>query len=969
MAFRVFVCTIEMSAKNSRPFRQLGFDRFEERIVMAGQPVTDVAVQAVEPPPIQTFAAALQTTAIPDQFGLSQMREQYGLDGKGQTVAVIDTGIAWDHYALGGGFGAGHKVVGGWDFAENDGNPYDDGPAGYHGTHVSGIVASEAATNLGVAPGADLVGLRVFDDNGIGKLEWVEQALRWVHQNKESFANPITTVNLSLGGAWNNKSLPDWAILEDEFAQLKQEGIFISVAAGNSFQSYLTKGLSYPAVSSHVVAVSSSNGNGQMSNFSQRDDKVIVAPGEDIRSTVPDHLFNGTSTNRFLTATGTSMSAPYVAGASTLIREALTFMGDQQVTQKDIYDRMFANADKIYDQVTGGWYSHLNLPKAISAIMSDDYGNEVNSAHSLGALRSYLSVEGRITSQADIDVFSFTAEKSGQVTIKLNSADPMVAKGMAFGCNASWNGNELTFQVVAGQQYKFSLGADNVCRQYSIQATLVESQVLDLGVVQSVTRSNDSVSGERRYQVTAGQNGFLTIAGSFQSGSATIDLYDAQGNFLQTSVGNRVDFVVKAGQEYIIKVSGSACYDLHVVNLVSFENGKLSVSGTYADDSIVLRSSNSVTVSVNSMSYQFDRSEVQAIEIHGNGGCDSLQATLSGQNEQIAVGPNQLYANSPDQWLAAQGIASISVNGGGGVDQAIVYDSAGDDKFEFSRHRIVADLNSSSVILSQVETIKAIAGNGFDTVTLRDTLSDERLIGNNNQVMMVGSDFGNSVVGFEKIEAVASGGFDSAQLQDTTFDDKIVMNSAETRIVNQDSLLVVEGFDRINVLQRSGGNDSVTLLGTNGNDQVSCVKDGVSQSLASGATHRAVGFDNVAINGRGGEDTVRIIGSAGAKSLYADLDEVNFSSGAGQIRLTAVEQVNYSGVDQLGEIVFADFSEGDLLTAKSNSVSAQIANLKINAEDISFLTASTKESHTSEFEIAAVDFLFMLDGQWHRRTR
>jgi hypothetical protein len=663
------------------------------------------------------------------------------------------------------------------------------------------------------------------------------------------------------------------------------------------------------------------------------------------------------------------MAAPYVAGASTLIREALTFMGDQQVTQQDIYDRMFANADKIYDQVTGGWYSHLNLPKAISAIMSDDYGNEVASAHSLGGLSNTLSVEGRITSRADVDVFSFTAEKSGQVTIKLNSVDPMVAKGMAYGCNASWNGNELTFQVVAGQQYKFSLGTDNVCRHYSIQATLEESQVLDLGVVQSTTRSNESVSGERRYQVTAGQNGYLTIAGSFQTGKATIDLYDAQGNFLQTSVGNRVDFVVKTGQDYIIKVSGSACYDLQVVNLVSFENGKLSVSGTYANDSIVLRSSNSVNVSVNSMSYQFDRSDVKAIEIQGNGGSDSLQATLSGQNEQIAVGPNQLYANSPDQWLVAKGIASISVNGGGGVDQAIVYDSAGDDKFEFSRHRLDADLNSSSVVLSQVEMIKAIAGKGFDSVILRDTQSDERLIGNNDHVMMVGSDFENTVAGFEKIEALATGGFDSAQLQDTKFDDKIVMNSVETRIVNEDSLLVVDGFDRINVLQRSGGDDIVSLLGTNGNDQVNCANGGVSQLLSNGVTHRAVGFDNVAINSRGGEDAVRIVGSAGAKSLYADLDEVNFTSATGQIRMTAVEQVNYSGVDQLGEIVFADFSEDDLLTAKSTSVSAQIANLKINAEDISFLTASTKESHTSEFEIAAVDFLFMLDGQWQRRTR
>ena len=55
------------------------------------------------------------------------------------------------------------------------------------------------------------------------------------------FANPITTVNLSLGTAWNANNVPNWAILEDEFAQLEADGIFISVAAGNSFQNYQVK--------------------------------------------------------------------------------------------------------------------------------------------------------------------------------------------------------------------------------------------------------------------------------------------------------------------------------------------------------------------------------------------------------------------------------------------------------------------------------------------------------------------------------------------------------------------------------------------------------------------------------------------------------------------------------------------------------------------------------------------------------
>ncbi|MEM8865662.1 MAG: S8 family serine peptidase, partial [Planctomycetota bacterium] len=171
--------------------------------------------------------------------GLNDVRANYGFRGGGQTVAVIDSGIAYDHYALGGGFGSNYRVVGGWDFtAENDADPYDDGPEGSHGTHVAGIIGSSDNTHQGVAPDVDLVGLRVFDDHGAGYFSWVEDALQWVYANRDAFENPITAVNLSLGTNWNSETVPSWAMLENEFAQLESVGIFISVSAGNSFTSY-----------------------------------------------------------------------------------------------------------------------------------------------------------------------------------------------------------------------------------------------------------------------------------------------------------------------------------------------------------------------------------------------------------------------------------------------------------------------------------------------------------------------------------------------------------------------------------------------------------------------------------------------------------------------------------------------------------------------------------------------------------
>ena len=149
-------------------------------------------------------------------IGLDQVRAEYGFSGSGQTVAVIDTGIAYDHLAFGGGYGPGHRVVGGYDFAENDNDPYDDGPDGL-ARHARGRHRRRQRSHApSVAPGADIVALRVFDDQGHGQISWVEEALQWVHTHRNSFPNPITTVNLSLGTPTNTETVPAWATLEAE---------------------------------------------------------------------------------------------------------------------------------------------------------------------------------------------------------------------------------------------------------------------------------------------------------------------------------------------------------------------------------------------------------------------------------------------------------------------------------------------------------------------------------------------------------------------------------------------------------------------------------------------------------------------------------------------------------------------------------------------------------------------------------
>ncbi|MGI9474135.1 MAG: hypothetical protein ACR2NZ_21525, partial [Rubripirellula sp.] len=95
----------------------------ERRLALSASIAADLLLQAlgdsgVNSEPTGQSPEPTETESEPDDL-LSQaaaVRDSAGLDGSGQTVAVIDSGVAWDHVSLGGGYGPGYRVVGGWDF-------------------------------------------------------------------------------------------------------------------------------------------------------------------------------------------------------------------------------------------------------------------------------------------------------------------------------------------------------------------------------------------------------------------------------------------------------------------------------------------------------------------------------------------------------------------------------------------------------------------------------------------------------------------------------------------------------------------------------------------------------------------------------------------------------------------------------------------------------------------------------------
>ena len=197
------------------------------------------------------LVSALETT------GASFVQNALGFTGKGVRIAIIDTGVDYHHPDLGGCFGPGCKVVGGYDFVGDEytgsastpmPDPDPDDCNG-HGTHVAGIAAANAASPsgvTGVAPDAEILAYRVFGCDGSGSTDIIVAAM------ERAVAEGADVVNMSLGTdlSWTN-TLHALAA-----AQLLDTGVVIVASIGNS-GAIGTYAAGAPGIGADVIGVAS----------------------------------------------------------------------------------------------------------------------------------------------------------------------------------------------------------------------------------------------------------------------------------------------------------------------------------------------------------------------------------------------------------------------------------------------------------------------------------------------------------------------------------------------------------------------------------------------------------------------------------------------------------------------------------------------------------------------------------------
>jgi uncharacterized repeat protein (TIGR01451 family) len=254
-----------------------------------------------------------------ERIGVDSVWEALGMQGEGMVVANMDTGVDWTHPALRSRY-RGYDPKG---FDQHRGNWYCATDEGYlypgdgqgHGSHTMGLmVGQEEQARVGVAPGAQWIAVKAFDNQGYTYDSWIHSGFQWLlaPEGDESLAPHVVS------NSWGSDAGSD-TTFEPDVRALRAAGILPIFSAGNDGPERGTIGS--PASFRSGLAVGATDAEDQIAAFSSRGPSPwgevkpeLVAPGVDIRSSVPGGAYD--------LYYGTSTAAPQVAGVAALLLQA-----------------------------------------------------------------------------------------------------------------------------------------------------------------------------------------------------------------------------------------------------------------------------------------------------------------------------------------------------------------------------------------------------------------------------------------------------------------------------------------------------------------------------------------------------------------------------------------------------------------------------------------------------------------------
>ena len=315
-----------------------------------------------------TTPTSVATASTEATYGVEMVRapevwQEFETRGEGATIAVIDTGIDPDHPDL---------TVSGWAefnstgalISEGPENAYDDDG---HGTHVAGSVAggNASGTAIGVAPDANLYGIKTFDEPGAGAT-FAQVAAGMERATDES---DVDVLQMSLGASGT------FSEFIEPVQNAREAGKVVIASSGNGGQGTSSS----PANIYDSLAVGAVDENRNVSSISSGEtintedawdsnapedwpDEYVVpdvsGPGVDVFSAEPGGTYDK--------KTGTSMAAPHVSGVAALMLSAST----RDVSDQELYDTLRDTANHPQDATEPDTEYGTGIVDAFAAVSS-----------------------------------------------------------------------------------------------------------------------------------------------------------------------------------------------------------------------------------------------------------------------------------------------------------------------------------------------------------------------------------------------------------------------------------------------------------------------------------------------------------------------------------------------------------------------------------------------------------------------
>jgi len=409
---------------------------------------------------IQSDSSDATTLATPGWNGTSiRANELWGLgfSGEGVTVAIMDTGVDADHPDLQSAYRGGTN-----SWFDPNGEHSTPKDVNGHGTQVAGLIvgADTSGETIGVAPGAQWIAVKIFNDSGNSSLSAIHSGFQWL---LDPDGNPSTDdAPHIVNNSWNLQNTVNSCNVEfqADLDILKIADIAIVFSAGNAGANASTS--ISPANNPESLAVGSIDEAFNIANTSSRGSSAcdqslyphVAAPGVNVLST--DLTFGGLFLDSYIQVSGTSFAAPHLSGAMALLKST-----NANVTTDDIKSAIFTStldlgasgSDNDY-----GW-GLLDVAAAYNALTGTGGGTvtaadaPVANADSLTVNEdSNASVNVTANDTADTSVNASNTINPASLVIVSQPADGSVSSdesgNISYTPNANFNGaDQFTYTV------------------------------------------------------------------------------------------------------------------------------------------------------------------------------------------------------------------------------------------------------------------------------------------------------------------------------------------------------------------------------------------------------------------------------------------------------------------------------------------------------------------------------------------